>query len=723
MKGKRVPELIASNAKWICADSGETAPILYKTIRTAAAEHVAISICGLGFFELQVNGEKVSEDHLVPVWSDYEPRFNRRKQYALDDTMYHRIYYVDYDLTPYWRTGDNQIEVWLGNGWYNQRGRLVEGELWYGCPKLIFTVEVRYTDGMSETYSTNETMRYRLSPVVFNNVYLGERWDFRVPMRQEERPVRLAQAPQGEMCLQDCPADREIRTISPVLVHEDGDVRIYDLKEHFSGYMVGRAKGPVRIRYADALHEDFSLDFSHSGGEEQIQRHEYLGADEYTFRPKFSLCGFRYCEVTGQTEDLLGVVVHAAIRPASYFRCSNGVLNWLYEAYIRTQLANMHYGVPSDCPHRERLGYTGDGQLTCRAGMMLLDSREFYRKWMRDIADSQDVFTGHVQHTAPFYGGGGGPGGWGCAIVTVPYTYYSCYGDIQVLRQYFPHMLRWAVYMNRHSEGGLITREENGGWCLGDWIMMQSMEIPPEFVNTCLYIRSLMMMIDIARLLDDSASIPELEDQLQIFRRGVVDAYKHDGHFLDGIQGADAFAAAAGLGDGRVTAALHERYATATGYDTGIFGTELVTRVLFECGYAQTAFSLLTAEGKNTFTQMIRQGASTIYENWTGDYSQNQPMLGAVVTCLFDYVLGIYSLKAGYEQVRIEPRLVREVDFAEGWLDTVRGRVSVRYCRDGDEVRFSFSIPQGIEAAFCFGGRTRMLPVGESELTEKAAQV
>ena len=113
---------------------------------------------------------------------------------------------------------------------------------------------------------------------------------------------------------------------------------------------------------------------------------------------------------------LCAEVIHTDVAVTSSFSCSDPVLNWLYEAYIRTQLDNYHGCIPSDCPHRERLGYTGDGQLTAETAMLLLDTKELYRKWYQDILDSQGAETGHIPHTAPFLGGGGGPGGWGCAV-------------------------------------------------------------------------------------------------------------------------------------------------------------------------------------------------------------------------------------------------------------------------------------------------------------------
>ena len=146
----------------------------------------------------------------------------------------------------------------------------------------------------------------------------------------------------------------------------------------------------------------------------------------HTFAPQFVWHAFRYLEVTGPGVQSVSVaVVHADTPVTAAFECSSPELNWLFDAYVRTQLDNMHGGVPSDCPHRERLGYTGDGQVCAPAAMLMLDSRAFYRKWIRDIFDSQDKTTGHVNHTAPFAGGGGGPGGWGCAAVTVPYHFYG----------------------------------------------------------------------------------------------------------------------------------------------------------------------------------------------------------------------------------------------------------------------------------------------------------
>jgi alpha-L-rhamnosidase len=163
--------------------------------------------------------------------------------------------------------------------------------------------------------------------------------------------------------------------------------------------------------------------------------------------PAFTWFGFRYFEVVGSAEVLGTRMVHSNVAVTAEFECDNEDLNWMFKAFVNTQLSNMHAGIPSDCPHIERRGYTGDGQLICHAAMDILDARAFYHKWIADIGDCQDTVTGHVQYTAPYTRCGGGPGGWGCAIVEVPWQYYLHYGDIEPAARLYPQMLRYFDFL------------------------------------------------------------------------------------------------------------------------------------------------------------------------------------------------------------------------------------------------------------------------------------
>lgn len=695
--------MIHSSAKWVRGGACE-APVIFGKIHCPDGMVSAkISICGLGFFELYVGGRKVGNDLLVPAWSDYEPRENRRLLYPLDETRSHRTYYMDYDLSGYLTPGENEIAVWLGNGWYNQHERNVEGDLWYELPKLAYTVEM--TDGKGETscVHSDESLLWQESPITFNNVYFGEKWDF-TRKTGGLRPVEPARAPrQSRLMKQTCPPDREIRTIIPSVVKSEENRTVYDAGENISGYCALTGTGEIVIRYAENLTETGELDYDSAGGQEQIQTDEYKTDVPRALKPKFSIKAFRYFEVTGDARDVRVIVVHSDVKVTSSFESSDEILNWLYNAYIRTQLNNMHHGIASDCPHRERLGYTGDGQNTCGVGMLLLDSRELYRKWIGDVMDCQDVNTGHVQHTAPFYGGGGGPCSWGCAVVAMPYEFYRHYGDAELLAECWPHMLKWIGYIDTRMENDLVVREEEGGWCLGDWCVPDSfcipekVRIPVPLVNTYYLIKSLRQMLEIADVIGCSDAKPALQERIDRCMKALRDTYYHK---LGGeSQGADVFLADLGICEEADCEAIRSRYDGRGCFDTGIFGTALVTRWMFEHDYADTALALLTSKSDAvSFHKMMASGATTIWEDWSGCMSHDHPMFGGVAESLFSGLLGIRCTGPGWTSAEILPRIPDSLDRVRGHITVPAGEIRVDFDRSRSP-RYIVTVPD-MEIAF-----------------------
>ena len=205
-----------------------------------------------------------------------------------------------------------------------------------------------------------------------------------------------------------------IRHITPRLLAEKGDVRIYDAGEIITGYPVLVSDAPageeITVLHGELLNKKGRLTKENTYKQKTVF---YTDGTERSMHCRFTWFGFQYFEVKGNAKVTDCVVIHSDVKVSSTFSSSDETLNWLREAYLRTQLDNMHCGIPSDCPHVERRGYTGDGQLTCNAAMIQLDGEKFYRKWIQDIADCQDSITGHVQYTAPYIPSGGGPGGWG----------------------------------------------------------------------------------------------------------------------------------------------------------------------------------------------------------------------------------------------------------------------------------------------------------------------
>ena len=493
-----------------------------------------------------------------------------------------------------------------------------------------------------------------------NNLFLGEVLDLRKePEGWQDpgadlsgwKPAQPVHAPETLLEEQTCPPDRVIRKLYPILIGEYDGRKIYDCRENIAGRVVlsclGKKGECITVRHAEELAADGTLDFESAGGSDQLQQDHYICDGRIqTLHPLFCWHGFRYFETEGPCEVLCAEVIHTDVAVTSSFSCSDPVLNWLYETYIRTQLDNYHGCIPSDCPPRERLGYTGNGQLTAETAMLLLDTKELYRKWYQDILDSQGAETGHIPHTAPFLGGGGGPGGWGCAVYQVPLAWAKIYGDDSLLVQGYDAILRWFDYMDAHSEKGLVVREEEGGWCLGDWCFPASEEkeqLPEAFINTFYYLHGLQEMMQISEKMNNKLPIRFAEREKNV-KNAFLDAYfdPETGDFCEGRAAGNAYGLALGLGDERTKKHLVEKYEALGRFDTGIFGTSMLLEQLFSIGAGDLAVRLLTNDSEAaSFAHMKRNGATTLWERWDGRESHNHPMFGACVRLLFTEILGI----------------------------------------------------------------------------------
>jgi len=702
--------------KWVAASTSQ-APWIIGSFTAQDVQSAQITLCCLGFFELYVNGHRIGDEVLIPVWSQYTPRTGEKLLYPIHDQMGSRVYSITYDLSTVLQSGDNQVAVLLGNGWYCQNMRNVEGDLWYGDrPQLCFDLKWTDADNQIHRFTSGEHLRWHASTILMNNVYFGETQDLRI-CDPEEKPVDIVDAPPGPIEEQGCPGDKVIRQIVPAQISSRMGRRIYDAGENITGWvrlrLSGQAGDKTVIRYSEELSAAGELDFISCGGEDQQQTDCYIhnGISE-SCAPHFTWHGFRYFEITGPHEHPVVEVVHADVAVKGSFRCSDETLNWLVDSYLRSRLGNMHCGVPSDCPHRERLGYTGDGQACADTDMKLLDADAFYRKWIHDIQDCQCRVSGHVQHTAPFYGGGGGPGGWGGAIVLVPWAHYQRYGSIDVLKEAYPFMLRWIAYMcTRMDDRGLVVREEEGGWCLGDWCTPEKTVLPEAYVNTCIFARCVDAAIRTAALLNiDAQDLPALLERLQ---HAIHAVYHHEasGRYVQGIQGADAFALEAGLGGQPLAAKMAAHYDQYPWFDTGFLGTGSVIRQLMTYGYADVAVKLLTNQRPAySFFWQKQQGATTLWECWDGRDSHNHPMFGGCIGGMLDGLLGISSGST----LTLSPQPVRLLEWVEGELETQAGRVKLSWRWQKNGLLLTATLP--VPAELKIFGRVHMLAAGRNEL-------
>ena len=677
---------------WVTFKKELQSVCVYKEIGIENIDRASIDICGLGYYELYINGKKVSEDLLMPACTDYKERDFSSLLYPSNDTTSHRIYFNRYDIKDYLKKGTNTVCVMVGNGFFRQQERYAEGDNCYSKELILgFDISLDKNENTEHIYS-DESCVYSENFIKFNNVYFGEKHDYAVfdmnmvaMIPEKTEPCIKTERPESPIILQECPPDKVIKRIPAEKVFDDGNRKVYKLNETISGHAVLRSNGGnIKLTYSDYMNEDGSFVYEYTGGNGQIAFDEYYNTKPgQILYPHFTWHAFTYFDIDGNCEVLGADVVHSDCKQTVKFNCSNENLNWLFDAYIRTQLDNFHGGVPSDCPHRERLGYTGDGQLTAETAMLLLDTEKFYEKWIRDIMDCQDIKSGHIQHTAPFYGGGGGPGGWGCAMVVVPYKHYKRFGKKEILEEAYPNMTRWIDSMVSFSDNGLIVREYEGGWCLGDWCTLEKVTIPEPLVNTYYFIKSLGYLIEICNVLEKDAS--RFEELKTISEKAFKNEYfnEDNGTFANSIQGADVFGYDLGLGDERTFKKIVDIYSEKGHFDTGIFGTEILCTVLADTGNYELLYKLLNSEDLGSFAFMRKNGATTLWENWNGRESRNHPMFGGPAKHL---IYGFAGMRYENGKFVFEPHIINGLEFAYTEEESERGKAKIFWKKDNGTI-------------------------------------
>ncbi len=719
------------NAKWIGAKerTAKTFSVIRGYFEISSADRVTLDILGLGFFKCYINGKCINPDTFLPLSSDFEATCD-----PVDEVVSaHRIYVPEFDITPFINAGKNSIAIHYGGGWYTFGNRT------FGLPKAIYCITAEAQNGIFR-FVSDENCRVGESCVkdydfteyehrdyngfedCFGTDFDDSSWDYAVATENLET----------EYCSTECPWDKLIQTLPVTKIAETEMGAIYDCGENTTGYPVlkiNAAKGEkITVNLAEEISENNEL--THVHGQ---QFTVVSDGKERTVQPEFTRFGFRYIEVIGNAVPECVKVIYADVPVSSTFECDNETLNWTYKTFIHTMLCNMHTGHPSDCPHLERRGYTGDGQVTCHAVLSVLDARKFYEKWMQDIADGQDVLSGHIQYTAPYIRSGGGPGGWGCAIVEVPYQLYKHYGDKNILAKYYSNMRRYIDYLESHSDYGLVTSDKKGEWCLGDWCgpnilypdrditsHNQQVFLPAPMVNTYFMVKSLGQMCEIAKIIGKDEDVAEYEEKIKYRKGAITAAYFNtfDDNFVMNVQGANSFAVDIGLGNEKTYENMVRYYKKLGFFDTGIFATDIVTRVLFENGDSDLAVDLLTNNGEQGYEHWRRNGATTFHEYWDSNRSRSHshPMFGSTVAYIFEYLLGIKQAEnsVGYSSLVIAPQSVDRFTRMKGSMKTPAGNVAVSYENNSGKVKFSISIPEGTKAVFRFGDKDFELSQGEN---------
>jgi len=457
------------SARWIeRVEFSDIAPIFIKPFELAnkVINKAYLYISGLGYFEAFINSKRVGDDGYAPQVSDYMERpLDGCFETTPIDTR-KSTYYLCYDVKDFLKES-NTLAVLVGNGWFKNHEKPNEGNVYYGEPRCFFELRVFYEDGSKEVFISDKNTFSVNTNILKNTLYTGEIVDLRIPFRTEfnefkEEELSLSKELRdlpGEFLYQKEPSDKIGETFEGNLISKNNLTYLYDFKQNHSGdidiILKGERGSHVVITYGENITQNKEIDVYSSSWGAHIQRDEiYLSGNEDRYKCKFTIHGFRYAEIVADKPisiiSIKSNFIYSFVNFDGDFKCDNDLINTIYKNYKYTQLSNLHGNVPTDCPHRERRGFLGDGHVSMKSAMYCFDMYLTYKKCIKDIRDAQSI-TGYMPHTAPFCCGGGGPGfGSGCIII--PYYFYNFYGDISVLQNAYNNMINWIKYLNTRHE-------------------------------------------------------------------------------------------------------------------------------------------------------------------------------------------------------------------------------------------------------------------------------
>lgn len=717
-------------AAWISGDYKPKKGVRYPadcfmksfTVREGVMQaRLYISACGL--YEARVNGMRAGDFVLAPGHTDYRKR----------------VQYQTIDVTGLLHEGENALTAELADGWY--RGSCGAWGLTeqYGTEtKLLAQLEISYADGSRELIASDGSWQWSNDgPVRFADNKDGEIFDARMtPSYSGKARLTSHKAP---LCASNNVPVTEHERFKPVITRSPNGKLLLDFGQNMAGYVSFRLKADagqtVVLRFGEMLDEsgDLSLkniQLSNKKKTTPLQQISYTcreGLNEY--KTHFAVFGFRYAEADTKLElrpeDIDAIAVYSSLDPAGSFSCSNGLINRLFEATVWSSKSN-HLDVPTDCPTRERHGWTGDAQIFFGTASYLFDFAAFAKKYLRDVYDWQRA-DGCLPQIAP-YGGVdfymytmNGSVGWSDLGIIYPYRFWKKYGDRSILSEYYSGMKRYAEFMIRRiGPGGAVRRGQSyGEWAepadvrAYDW---KDFILPHTEVSTAYTAWVLGLMAEIAEELGKTADAQHFSRQSQRCKKAYGKMFRSDTQrqaelvrplYMDLLDEEQAACAKK-----RLIEEL-ERYGWRLG--TGFLSTPLILDVLSSID-VEAAYRLLENEEIPGWLSMPKGGATTIWEAWEGPASKsggigslNHYSKGAVCEWLFSGMCGIKV--CGERRFVIEPLPGGHVSFARACYDSIYGRVESGWERQGGRTVFTVSVPPNCTAEI-------KLPDGRRETAE-----
>jgi hypothetical protein len=709
-------------AKWIVAP-WQTESVLMRREFAAKPDikRAIVHICGLGQFEMFINGKKVGTNLLSPGWTKY----NRT------------CLYETHDVTSLVHVGDNTLGLALGDGMYHveRRNRFSKFQGSFGPQRAFGQLEIEYADGSREVVPTDELWRVHTGPVTYNDVYGGEDYDARLLPRGWDLPgfddknwehvVELVR-PSGQLRghTASAPPLGEIEAIEPKGIDKRSESQdVVDFGQNASFMpritVTGPAGSTVRLIHAEVVDDQGNIDRSTCGGNRGPAWWQYTKATdgEETWFPQFFYAGCRYLQVDKFAAEeggelpaikkIAGVVVHSSAEPIGEFSCSNDLLNRIRTLVRWAQRSNM-VSVLTDCPHREKLGWLEQYHLNGPAIRYEFDVNRIFVKGMRDMADSQTE-TGLIPNIAPEYtefdGTFRAAAEWGCAFIVVPWQQYLFTGDTSLMGEYYSAMVKYMDYLASKAEGHIIDEG------LGDWYDVVddgkgpgfSKLTPPAITATAFYFYDAQLMAKIAGLLGKEGDVKKWSQLADEIRDAWIAKFRNEGGtYATNSQCSNALALVMELAktedrDAALDALVNDVQERGNAMTAGDVGFRYLLQSLAQGGKSQVIYDMINQDEKPGYGYQLKKGATSLTEAWDSNHhsSHNHFMLGHITEWFYKDLVGIDAdpEQPGFANVIIKPMPVGDLTWAEASFDSLRGEITCRWERDGGKFKLRFTIP------------------------------
>jgi len=687
----------------------------------SARAYIAVA----GLYELSVNGKRIGNRQLDPMFT----RYDRRNLYAT------------YDITDFLKNGENAVGVWLGNGWYNLQSTAVwyfDKAPWRNRPAFCMDIRITYKDGSVKTISTDNKWKTSLSPLVFNSIYTGEHYDARKIQNGWNKPefddskwtnVLVRPAPSQNIVSEQIQPIRRVEKICPKSIRKiDEKTWLFDFGQNISGVTRLSVKGEkgttFTLKHGEEM-KDGRIDMSNldahyrpTDDTDPFGTDIYIlgGGGEETFSPHFNYKGFQYVEVTCDrpftlaADNLTAFFTHSDVPPVGKVMTSNPLINKIWEAANRSYLSNL-IGIPTDCPHREKNGWTGDAHIAIETGLYNFDGITVYEKWMADHQDEQQP-NGVLPAIIPTSGWGyhwANGLDWTSTIAIIPWNIYMFYGDSHLLKSCYENIKLYVDHVSDKYPDGLTD------WGLGDWVPVKS-KTPVEFTSSIYYYVDAKILSDAAKIFgkqEDSKKYSALAEKI---KTALNKKYLNveTGVYGEGNQTELSFPLFWGLVPNelklKVAGQLAKRVTADNNHlDVGLLGSESLLNALSDNGYADLAYTIASQKDYPSWGMWIENGATTLFEDWKSvsstdgkiKSSLNHIMFGEIDAWFYKALGGIHPdfLQPGFKNILLRPNFITNLEHVKVQYRSPYGEITSQWEHKGKKVIYKVVIPPNSTAS------------------------